>query len=121
MVTLALNGCVTSWQPQQAPPAQLLAATGETRVQVRLVSGTRVVLRDPAVEGDSLVGWEQATGGRKEPPVRRAFALAQIQAIATRGNEPAANVALGIVAGTAIVFAVVGTLLAICFNAGNCD
>jgi hypothetical protein len=90
-------------------------------VEVRLASGTRVVLRDPAVEGDSLVGWEQAAGGAKEPPVRRAFALTDIQSVATRANEPAANVALGVVAGTAIVFAVTFTLLAICFSSGNCD
>lgn len=121
MAGLVLSGCVTTWQPQQAAPAQLLESTGETQVQVRLVGGTRIVIRDPAVEGDSLVGWEQAAGGAKEPPVRRAFALTDIQSVATRANEAAANVALGVIAGTALVFAFVGTFLVVCFNWGNCD
>jgi hypothetical protein len=121
MATMVLAGCVTNWQPQQAPPAQLIEATGETRVQVRLASGIRVVLRDPGIEGDSLVGWQLtkvSTGA--DAPVRRAFALTDVQQLATRGNNVAPNVILGAATGFAVfVASVVGIYLIVC--AAGCD
>ncbi len=120
-MVLMLQGCFTSWQPQNVEPAQLLTRTGETEVQVRLVNGNRLVLRDPGVEGDSLVGWQvQDSAGTSHSPLRRAFALADVQQLATHGNAVAPNVAFGAVTGAAIFIATIGTLLIIYCSAG-CD
>lgn len=116
VIALILNGCLTNWQSQPAPPALLLTATGETQVQVRFADRTRVVLQDPGIEGDSLVGWqvtEARTGA--EVPVRRAFALTDVQQLATRGNNVAPNVILGAATGVAVFFAsLVGAYLIVC-------
>ena len=122
MATMVLAGCVTNWQPQQAPPAQLLAATGETQVQVRLASGIRVVLRDPGIEGDSLVGWQQPPGDPAVVPVaRRAFALSDVRTVSVKKSNTGANIAIGAAIGAAaFVTSVVVAWVIVCGSSG-CD
>ena len=66
-----LNGCVMNWQAQSAPPAQVIQSSGETALRVTLNAGGNVVIRDPWVEGDSVVGWQQPPGDPSEWPPSR--------------------------------------------------
>jgi hypothetical protein len=120
IAVLGLSACATTWKVREAAPAAVLQSTGETEVQVRLTTGVRLVLRDPGIEGDSLIGWLKPKGGTVAPPARRAFALTEVEALATRKNDTALNLTLGALTGTAIIFALAGTVLLLCYSAG-CD
>jgi hypothetical protein len=100
---------------------EVLSATGTAEVRVTLKNGVRVVLRDPAVEGDSLVGWLSTPSPATGKPVRRAFAVAEVQEVSIRKNNVPANVVLGIVAGSALFFASVATVVAIVCWDNGCD
>ncbi len=117
-VAVVLSGCATSWKTRQAAPEEVLRSTGETEVQVILTNGARVVLRDPGVEGDSLVGWSKPKPA--ELPERQAFALADIHALATRKNNVPLNLTLGLLTGTAVAFGLAGGIRLLCYSAG-CD
>jgi hypothetical protein len=117
-LSLAMSGCATSWKIRQAAPQEVLRSTGETYVQVILTTGARVEMRDPGVEGDSLIGWSKGKGD--EPPEREAFALSDVRALATKQNNLPLNITLGVVTGTAVAFSLVGVLLVLCASAG-CD
>jgi hypothetical protein len=120
LAALVLTGCMTTWQAQQAPPAQLIGMTGETDVQVTLTSGAQTVLRDPGVEGDSLVGWAASSNGGSGADARQAFALRDVAHLATRKNDAAVNVLAGLATGSAIFFAtIIGIWVAVCSQ--GCD
>ncbi len=118
---MAIAGCFTNWKPQDVAPAQLLQSTGETEVQVRFAGGGRLVVRDPAIEGDSLVGWQvTTTSPGATDPVRRAFPLAEVKQLAIRGNNVAPNVILGAATGfAAFIASVVAVYIIVCST--SCD
>ena len=111
-----------NWQAQPAPAAQVIQASGESEIRVTLTSGINVVIRDPWVERDSLVGWQQPPGDpARVPVVRRAFALPDVRTVSVRKSNTGANIAIGAAIGAAaFVASVVGVLLIIC-GTGSCD
>lgn len=119
---IVLNGCVTNWQAQEAAPRQVIESTGETEVRVTLKNGTSSIVRDPAVAGDSLVGWQQPPDHRSGAPVvRQAFALSDVRTVSVKKSNTGANIAIGAAIGAAIFAAsVFGAVLAICGGSG-CD
>jgi hypothetical protein len=123
MVLMTLQaGCVMNWQAQPAPPAQVIQATGESQVRVTLNSGLNVVIRDPWVEGDSLVGWQQPSGKSAEVPVvRRAFALHDVRTVSVKKSNTGANIAIGAAIGAAAFVASVMAVLLIICGTGSCD
>jgi hypothetical protein len=48
-----------SWQAQEASPQQVLAEEQPDKVLVELTDGSKLVLDEPAMSGDTLVGLEQ--------------------------------------------------------------
>lgn len=116
-----LTGCLTTWQPQPVTAARLLETTGETEVQVTLTSGMKIVIRDPGVEGDSLIGWLKPSFDATESPVRQAFALGDVRDVAVRKNDFGPNLLLGVVAGTALFFTTAITAYAIACATQGCD
>lgn len=120
-VLVLLNGCVMNWQAQAGSPAQVIQSTGESEVRVTLNSGSNVLMQDPWVEGDSLVGWQQPSGDRSEIPlVRRAFALADVRVVSVRKSNTGANIAIGAAIGAATFVASVAALILIVCG-GACD
>lgn len=114
-------GCITSWQTQPAAPAQVIQTSGESEIRVNLNSGTSVVLRDPWVEGDSLIGW-QVPGSLADAPVeRRALAVADVRAISLKKSSTAANIAVGAVLGAAVFVASIGAAWWIGCGVQGCD
>jgi hypothetical protein len=69
-----------------------------------------VILRDPSIEHDSLLGTEVSMKDDTESKGRRAIPLADVLALQTRQSDPTKNVLLG--AGI-----LVGTVSAMCFLA----
>ena len=83
-----------------------------------LTNRAHVILQDPGIEGDSLVGWSKPRAA--ELPERQAFALADIDALATKQNNVPLNLTLGLLTGSAVALSLAGGLLLLCYAAG-CD
>jgi hypothetical protein len=122
LAALLLNSCVMNWQAQNAAPAQVIQSSGESRIRVTLNNGINVVIRDPWVEGDSLVGWQQPTGDPAMVPVaRRAFALTDVRTVSVSKSNTGANIAIGAAIGAAAFVGSVVVVLLIACGAGSCD
>ena len=104
LLSLQVASC-TSWRVASVTPAKLVAEEQPARVRVTRSDGTRVVLYQPSVQGDSLVG--RHAPGVASPD--RAVALADVTAVARRRGDTGKTVLLGVgvaalIAGT-IAFA----------------
>ena len=122
LAVLLLNGCMMNWQAQPAAPAEVIQSSGESEIRVTLTTGANVVIRDPWVEGDSLVGWQQPAGDPAEVAVvRRAFALAEVRTVSVKKSNTGANIAIGAAIGAAAFAASVTVVLLILCGAGSCD
>lgn len=107
LCSTGLGGCAT-WQNATGNPAAALA-TGPT--SVRLVPAgvsTPILLQDPAVEHDSLVGWLHAGGGT----TRSATALHDIEHLEVPAPSYAPAGATGVMLGTAALMAFFAVLRA---------
>jgi len=122
LAAVLLNGCVMNWQAQSAPPAQVIQSSGESEIRVTLNAGNSVVIRDPWVEGDSLIGWQQPPGDPGEVAVvRRAYALFDVRTVSVKKSNTGANIAIGAAIGAAaFVASVAGALLIVC-GGGGCE
>jgi hypothetical protein len=54
-ILVTLNGC-TSWRAESVAPAQLVSQRHPKQVRARRSDGQKVILRQPLVRGDSLLG-----------------------------------------------------------------
>jgi len=122
LAAVLLNGCVMNWQAQSAPPAQVIQSSGESEIRVTLNAGNSVVIRDPWVETDSLIGWQQPPGDPGEVAVvRRAYALFDVRIVSVKKSNTGANIAIGAAIGAAtFVASVAGALLIVC-GGGGCE
>jgi hypothetical protein len=105
----SLSGCM-SWRAEPTSPATLLATRKPDIVRVVRTDSSRVILREPTVENDSLFGTEVSTADYAQGQGPRAIPLAEVAAIQTRQSDPTKNVLLG--AGILI-----GTAASMCFLA----
>lgn len=89
LLVLYVPAC-TGWMEQSQPVPQVVAEKRPDEVRVYLRDGRRVDLREPRVEGDSLVGRERlAQAGTTRTPEwpRAAYALADIQRLETKETD----------------------------------
>lgn len=105
---LLLAGCM-NWGTR--PPSPAAFKDGPTLLGVVREAGDTLVLRDPGIEGDSVVGWA-VTGGT---PVRHAVAMTDISALITSRS----NYAAAILGGMALSFLAISTLLALALSSGT--
>lgn len=98
-----LTAC-TSWRVQRLSPQQVLTAEQPTAIQVMRSDSTRVVLTQPEVSGDSLVG---LTKGR-----RLSIPLTDVASVAVREGDTWKSVGLWL-GLMALGVAVFGVFLAI--------
>lgn len=107
LLLVGTAGCAT-WQNATANPTAALA-TGPTRVRVQAPgTGHALLVHDPAIEGDSLIGWIEAGGGRE----RSATALQDVSRLDVPAPAYAAAGAAGVALGTAALVALVALLQA---------
>jgi hypothetical protein len=112
LLALALGGCVSSWSPAPVSPAVALRDLGPAEVRIKRASGNYLVLRDPGIVGDSLVGWEIPPWDKGGGPTRQSVALGDVRELAVKRNDPAANILLGVLAGTVAMGVVASIALA---------
>ena len=92
----------TSWKTQDASPQQVLAEEQHDKVLVKLADGSKLVLEQPVVAGDTLTG---SVDGEQ-----RSIPLADVSALEVRKTDALLT--------TALVFGTIVGLLAIA--AGLC-
>jgi hypothetical protein len=102
-LVFSLSGCM-SWRAEPTSPATLLATRKPDIVRVVRTDSSRVILREPTVEKDSLVGTEVSQADDLQGKDRRAIPLSDVAAIQTRQSDPTKNILLGagILVGTAV-------------------
>ena len=100
----------TSWKTQEPTPEQVIAEEQPDKVQVTLTDGSKLVLEEPAVSGDTLSGLDDGT------PVL--IPLADVSSIAVKGADGATG--LAVLGGVVLLVAIVaGIYLAGCAD-GTC-
>jgi hypothetical protein len=95
---LAMLGACSSWQVQAVAPAELISGSSPSQVRVQLRDGRRIVLRQPTIRSDSLVG-----GGDGQ-----SVAVAEIDSIALRRFDTPRTLGL-----TVLIVAVPAVLCAV--------
>ena len=97
-----LSAC-SSWHTQRLTPAQVIAEQHPRAVRIGRADGNRLVLGEPQVTVDSLVG---NTGGG-----RASVALADIREIAVRRGDPGKTIGLMVLSALAAAAALFGILI----------
>jgi hypothetical protein len=104
-----LGACVT-WKTQEASPQQVLADEQPDKMRVTLADGSRVVLLEPVVSGDTLTGIGEArrTHQGYEPVGRLSIPLDDVADVAVRKGDFLKSVVLmlgiAVAVGVAAVF-----------------
>jgi hypothetical protein len=104
-----------SWQTAPSTPATLIASKRPELVRITRSDSSRLVLRNPAIQQDTLYGsLELAAGDTSQN--RTAVPLAEITSVETRRSDPTKTTLLG----TGVL---VGTVAALCLlgDAFGCD
>ncbi|MDH5590197.1 MAG: hypothetical protein OEZ37_09130 [Gemmatimonadota bacterium] len=90
VVCLGTSGC-TAWYPVTVPPRELIESHHPSRVRVVGPDGVRIIVRDPEVVNDSIVGtregvcdWDSHAGAgpvcmRAFPVVRESFEVESLE------------------------------------------
>ena len=97
------SSCMTPWRRQPGDPRSIIEAKQPTQIRLWRAGGS-VVLENPTIVGDSLVGW--STEGQMS--ARVATPLDQIRAVETRGIDggKTALAVLGVAATVALIAAI---------------
>ncbi len=82
LLPLYLTSCFTSWQTQQATPAEVLAEEEPDEVLVTLYDGSKFVLRQPSISEDTLHGREVKSDLGPVSTVQRSVPLSTIEHLA---------------------------------------
>ena len=103
----------TSWKTQEASPQQVINEDQPNKVQVTLADGSKLVLEEPAVSGDTLSGLDDGT------PVH--IPLADVSSIAVQGTD-GGKTGLAVFGGLLALGAVVVVVgyIVICGDSGDC-
>lgn len=107
-MALILTGCTTGWRTPSLAPEQVVREQGPTELQVRAVDGSVFYLRDPAVRGDSIVGWTPPAWDADGPLRLRAVAVRDVKQVGVRGPDTVANIFLGVLIGLGTWFILIG-------------
>lgn len=107
VLTLDLAAC-TSWRVEPTVPAR------SPELRVTLTDGSRTVLLEVELDGDSLVGYERVAMSNRSRHSRRAFAAADVRLLEQRRFELVRTAALlvittGVVAYVTVYFGTRGT------------
>jgi len=99
LLLIYLSGC-TSWHVQNVAPAQVIADRHPTAVRVTRADQSRVVLQNPTVVGDTLVGAPDSA----RAAVERRIALSEVQKIEVQQGDAGKTIGLAVAAAGLVVF-----------------
>ena len=102
-LSVFLSACM-SWQTQPVSPTQLINDQRPSVVRVTRPDSSRIVLREPVVQGDTLIGFPQSATA--DSLIRTRVPLADVQDIAILRSDPNKNTLLA----AGFVIAVFSTL-----------
>lgn len=105
LVTLCayLSAC-TSWKTQSVAPEQVFLTKQPKQVRVTRADQSRLVLVNPEITGDSLVGELPGSGKQGQPSRRAGVPLAEVKQVAIQGVDAGKTILLGVGLGvTALV------------------
>ena len=100
------SSCMTPWRRQPGDPRSIIEAKQPTQIRLWRAGGS-VVLENPTIVGDSLVGMSTERQSSATTPYRVATPLDQIRAVETRGIDggKTALAVLGVGALVAVIVA----------------
>jgi hypothetical protein len=102
------SGACMSWKTQSVAPDQVMAKHPD-QVRVTLGNGSRIVIADPTIIGDSLIG-SAPSSDRKRAAPRRAVLLSDVQSMQVhRVNAGRTTLLIAGVGATAVVVAAAAT------------
>jgi hypothetical protein len=112
-LALFLSGCM-SWRPELISPADLIATQRPDVVRITQDDSSEVILRDPAVQGDTLFGRVETVLGETSQ-TRTGIPLAEVKGIETLRSNPTKTTLLSVALAA-------GTFSILCFvaNALGC-
>ncbi len=94
LLTLLLTAC-TSWQVAEVTPKDLLAQERPRWIRVARADAAVLVLREPQITGDTLVGVYRAMSPNGAiVSTRMAIPLTEVREISVRRGDPAKTVVL---------------------------
>jgi hypothetical protein len=96
---LSGSGCASSWHTVQASPSAAMAAHPRGDVRVTRTDGSMVTLHQPAVSGDSIVGYEDPPWdqGGNAKATRRAIPLGDARSVSVWERDGSANTVLWVI------------------------
>ncbi len=86
VLPMFLFGC-TKWQVQEMAPAQFIEEEQPEKIRVTRTDGTKTVLENPQVSGDTLSGVREGLGVT--------ISLSSVEALAVRKTDVGASIATG--------------------------
>lgn len=114
LMTVQLSGC-TYWQVKNLPPADVIDRHRPAEIRVQHADGGHEVLYEPAIRGDTLVGYRSWSATKQD----RALALTDVTTVATR--RVSAGRTARLVLGVSIVGGIVAALVGMHnMKEGNC-
>jgi hypothetical protein len=102
-VLVLASGCAV-WQPQRVRADHLVATRGPQEIRVGLRNGSRVVIVEPKVVGEVLVGWQRGEKLECQESEHISIPLNEIVSCELRGGAGGS----AILVGTGLVVVVLG-------------
>ena len=111
MLIMTLHGAACqSWHNERLAPDAVLATRQPAQLRVTRADGSRIVIEQPALVGDTLVGSGRGHHRREEERV----ALADVREVATRRFDAGETIGLAAVVGAGLYGAFLALFLASC-------
>ena len=93
LLLIVLSGAACqAWHTEGVAPEAVVATRQPGKLRVTRVDGSRIVLKHPVLQGDTLVGTGQRRSGQQDARV----ALTDVRQLETRGFSSGRTVGLGV-------------------------
>jgi len=118
-----LSSCVKTWEVQRASPEQVVEEQQPSTIRIGIADGSEVVLEEPRVSGDSVVGLAEREFSWKgsvylPPDTSSSFGvpLADISQLAVKKTDVLRSIGIGVLA-----VVVLGTAIAVGMSTAYCS
>lgn len=116
LMNLSGTAC-QGWHTQRVAPESVLVARQPATLRVTRTDGSRVVIENPVLRGDTLSGTQAARGGQQDVRIP----LTDVRQVATRGFSPGRTVGLGLGVAAGLFAALVAAYVIGCSSDISCS